>query len=84
VGDYTHAKKSTAPEQTMNANSTFLNTITAQARDMILDSIAIHYGISRADALAEVSDEEAEHLLDYMLEPARSAAHVLMQKHRMM
>ena len=48
---------------------------------MILENIAKNYGISAQDALAEVTDSEAENLLDYMTEPARSAASVLMQKH---
>ena len=47
----------------------------------ILDSIAKHYGISQAEAKAEVLHDEAEHLLDYMVEPTRSATHVMMRRH---
>jgi hypothetical protein len=48
---------------------------------MVLDHIAAHYGIDRAAAHAEVTHDEAESLLDYMTEPHRSAAYVVMQGH---
>jgi hypothetical protein len=53
----------------------------APARDSILKSIAKHYGISAREVLDEVTHDEAEHLLDYMTEPERSATSVLMQRH---
>lgn len=65
----------------MNANAKFLNSITPQAKAMIIDSIATHYGTTAEAIIEEVCDPEAEHLLDYMVEPTRSAASVLMQKH---
>jgi hypothetical protein len=61
-------------------NTVFLNkTISAKANTMILDSIATHYGISRAAALAEVTHDEAEHLLDYLTGSTRSVAHLYMK-----
>ena len=48
---------------------------------MILDAIAEHYGIRRTEAYSEVTGEGAEHLLEYMTEPHRSAARVLMQRY---
>ena len=66
---------------TPNNNVKFLAVIDSEAKAVILDSIAKHYGISAKDAYDEVSDESAEHLLDYMVEPQRSAASVLMQAH---
>lgn len=66
-----------------NLNERFLAVIDSEAKILILDSIAKHYGITSAEAFAEVIDTEAEHLLDYMVEPQRSAASVLMQRHGM-
>lgn len=65
----------------LNNNTAFLSVIDADAKAEILESIAKHYGISPDAALAEVTGEGAEHLLDYMVEPQRSAASVLMQAH---
>ena len=62
-------------------NARFLSKIDSKSKSMILENIAKHYGISTQEAFSEVTDSEAEHLLDYMTEPARSAASVLMQKH---
>ena len=64
------------------SNAAFLNKIDAGVRDKILKNIAKQYGISPKEALAEVTDAEAENLLDYMVEPERSAASVLMRKYK--
>ena len=66
-----------------NSNAVFLAVIDADSKAEILESIAKHYGISAQEAYDEVTDDEAEHLLDYMVEPMRSAASVLMQRHGM-
>lgn len=63
----------------MNITARFLNSIDPRTKDAILNSIAKHYGISQADAYEEVTDDEAEHLLDYLVEPMRSATSVMMQ-----
>lgn len=62
-----------------SVNADFLNTISSNDRDFILKSIANHYGITSKEALAEVTREEAEWLLEYMVEPARSATWRLMK-----
>jgi len=59
----------------------FLAKIDSKSKAMILENIAKNYGISAQAALAEITDSESENLLDYMTEPARSAASVLMQKY---
>lgn len=64
-------------------NAEFLAVIDAQAKAVILGAIAQHYGITADEAFAEVTAGEAEHILDYMVEPQRSAALVLMQRHGM-
>lgn len=66
-----------------NRNAQFLSVIDDKAKALILESIAAHYGITAQEACDEVTDAEAEHLLDYMVEPERSAASVLMQRHGM-
>lgn len=61
----------------------FLELIDPRDKAAILDSIAEHYGVTPEKAFAEVTAPTAEHLLDYMVEPHRSAASVLMQIHGM-
>ena len=63
-----------------NNNATFLAAIGNEAKAVILDSIAQHYGISTQQAYEEVSNEYAEHLLAYMVEPHRTFASALMMK----
>ena len=60
-------------------NARFLSSIDSKSKSLILESIAKHYGISTSQALAEVTDSEAEHLLDYLTGPAQRYASVLMQ-----
>ena len=63
-----------------NRNAQFLAVIDGATKAEILDSIAAHYRITADEAFAEVTDEQAEHLLDYMVEPMRSATSVIMQR----
>ena len=65
----------------MNNTAKFLACISSKAANLILDNIAAHYGISRQDAMDEVTGEDAEHLLDYVTGPERAATSVLMQKY---
>lgn len=62
-------------------NTAFLGTVSAQAKSQILQSIATHYGVTADEIFEEVTDQEAENLLDYMTGPERLAASVLMQKY---
>lgn len=64
-------------------NVEFLSVIDSQAKDLILGTIAAHYGITPDEAYAVVAGAEAEHLLDYLVEPQRSATLVLMQRRGM-
>lgn len=63
-----------------NRNAEFLSTVNNATKNMILKSIATHYGITPEAAYAEVVGEQAEHLLDYMIEPQRTATSALMQQ----
>ncbi|MDO9178664.1 MAG: hypothetical protein Q7U16_10200 [Agitococcus sp.] len=62
-------------------NKKFLSITDAGTRDEVLLAIANHYGITKAEALEEVTQDEAEHLLDYLTETHRTAIHVLMSRH---
>ena len=64
-----------------NINAAFLATIDARTKAAILANIAKNYGITSAEAYAEVTDADAEHLLDYVTGPERAATSVLMQRH---
>lgn len=59
----------------------FLAKLDRKTKNEILGNIAKHYNISQAEAHEEVTDPEAEHLLDYVTGAQRSATSVLMQKH---
>ncbi len=62
---------------------TFFKVTDSTVKNEILDSIAAHYDITRAEALDEVTGEEAESLLDYLTGPVRAAAHLLMRRHNL-
>lgn len=64
-------------------NKGFLDAVHAKVRARIIESIAEHYGITPGQAFDEVTQSEAEHLLDYLTEPVRGATGVLMAKTRM-
>ena len=64
-------------------NRAFLAATDTKTTGEILESIAKHYGISTQDAFEEIVSDEAEHLLDYLVEPKRSAVSVLMRRHRL-
>jgi hypothetical protein len=61
-------------------NAAFLAATDVATKNAILANIANHYGITSAEAYAEVTDVEAEHLLDYVTGPERAATSVLMQR----
>lgn len=62
-------------------NTKFLADLDKQTRSAILANIADHYGCTPDEAFAEVTNEEAEHLLDYVTGPSRAIAHLLMRVH---
>jgi len=65
----------------MNTNKAFLDILDAKTKGEILGSIADHYGTDRETIYNEVTSTHAEHLLEYMVEPMRSAASALMQRY---
>lgn len=58
----------------------FLDSLDSRTRAEILDNIAKQYGITRDAAYAEVTDAEAESLLDYVTGPQRAATSLLMKR----
>lgn len=64
-------------------NKTFLTRIDNDTKSVIIKSIAAHHGITPEEAFTEVTAAESEHLLDYMVEPCRTATSLLMQRHNM-
>lgn len=65
----------------MTNTAAFLAAVDTKTKNMILENIAKHYGITTTEAYEEVTDTEAEHLLDYVTGPERMATGALMQKH---
>lgn len=61
-------------------NKRFLDLINSKTRNMILENIANHYGISKKEAYIEVTTIDAEHLLDYVTGPLRSATSILIRQ----
>ncbi|MGO4801129.1 hypothetical protein ACEN2T_17765 [Pseudomonas sp. W22_MBD1_FP4] len=62
-------------------NEKFFSAISSETKTAILAVIADRYGITPEEAYEQVTDKEAECLLDYLGEPYRSATSVLMQRH---
>lgn len=62
-------------------NAEFLAATDAATKAEILANIAKHYSITSAEAYDEVTDGEAEHLLDYVTGPLRAATSLLMKRH---
>lgn len=59
----------------------FFSSIDFKTQGAILAAIATHYGISSVEAFEEVTDNEAEHLLDYLTNEVRTATRLLMKRH---
>ena len=61
-------------------NQQFLAGIDAKISDEIVSAIASHYGITKVEALAQVTQDEAEHLLDYLNGHIRHVTSLLMRQ----
>mgnify|MGYP003405629814 CR=1 FL=1 len=78
----THEDKKQLGSNMTNGNFTiaFLKSIDKRTKNEILSNIAKHYGITDEEAYEEVTDKDAENLLDYVTGPTRAATSVLVQK----
>jgi len=61
-------------------NKRFLDSINSKTRNMILENIANHYGISKNEAYTEITTIDAEHLLEYITGRMRLATSLLMRQ----
>jgi len=75
----------TAGTTMSNAQTTkkFLESVDAKTKGEILGNIASNYGINRKEALEEILDSGAEHLLDYVTGPMRTAVSLLMKRYNL-
>ena len=62
-------------------NGMFMWTIDSEVFEAILENIAGHYAITKAEAFDEITHDEAENLLDYVTGKERAAVSVLAQKY---
>jgi hypothetical protein len=62
-------------------NQAFLNATDSKTKNEIIASIANHYGITEGEAMAEVIEDGAEHLLDYLTGSTRTATSLLMKRY---
>ena len=62
-------------------NAKFLFSHRRSHKAAVLANIAKHYGITSAEAYAEVTDEEAEHLLEYVTWARTCRYQPLMKRH---
>ena len=60
-----------------------LSSVREETKNAILDNIAEHYGISRQDALEEITGDEAEYILDYITGDLRRFVHLMMIKNNL-
>jgi len=75
-------KQNETPIQMKNSEITiaFLNWLDLKTKNEILLNIANHYGISTQEAFEEVTDEEAESIMDYITGPTRAAIHLFFKR----
>lgn len=61
----------------------FFTVTDSKTKASVLGAIAAHYGITSKEAEEEVTDSEAESLLDYLTGAVRTATHLLMKRHNL-
>jgi hypothetical protein len=59
----------------------FFQQVDKKVKSAILGNIASHYGITEQEAYEEVTDEDAENLLEYLTGNVRHATIGLMKKY---
>lgn len=68
---------------TMKADTVnFLMSLSDKLMNEILDGIARHYGITRKEAFDEVTDVDAENIMDYITKD-RKAVHLFYKNFKM-
>lgn len=60
--------------------ASFFSSIDFKTQGSILGAISEHYGIDKVEAFKEVTDDDAEHLLEYLTGAIRAATSLLMKR----
>ena len=63
--------------QNSKFTTAFLNSLELKTKNEILLNIAKHYGITIDEAYNEITDADAENIMDYITGPIRSAVSIL-------
>jgi hypothetical protein len=61
----------------------FLNSLDLKVKNEILTNIANHYGISNQEACEDVTDEDAESIMDYVSGNIRQTVSLFFNKFKM-
>lgn len=61
-------------------NKRFLNSLNSKLKNLILEKISVHYGITSNEAFEEIIDSESEHILDYLTGETRTATSLLIKR----
>jgi hypothetical protein len=61
----------------------FLNSLDLKVKNEILTNIANHYGITNEEAFEEVTDEDAESIMDYVTGNIRATVSLFFNKFKM-
>jgi hypothetical protein len=61
----------------------FLNSLDLKVKNEILTNIANHYGITNEEAFEEVTDEDAESIMDYVTGNIRATVNLFFNKFKM-
>lgn len=72
--------------QNQERNKLFLilSAVDESTKAKIVNSIAKHYGTSKEVIIEEITDnDDAHHLLEYMIEPMRTTTSCLMLQHNL-
>lgn len=69
----------------MNAtvNTAFLASLDSKVKNEILTNIANHYGITTQEAFEEITDPEAESIMDYLTGNVRATASLFFRNFKM-
>lgn len=61
-------------------NYSFIRSASSSVRQEIFQNVASNYGITCSEAMNEIIQADAEHLLDYLTGSVRTATSVLMRR----
>jgi len=68
------------PFATKPETQVFLLSLSNELCNEILDNVAENYGITKEEAYQEITDPDAENLMDYITGEKRAAIHLVYKK----